>query len=257
MSPASGVYEGWVTHRRHRPRKHRFRYHLGMLYVALEELPEIFDTHPLWSAQRPAPAWFRRKDYLRPSDRPLEDAVREEIARQTGTTPSGPIRLLTQPRYWGVGFNPVSFYYVFAPGGRQLEWVLADVSNTPWRQRHPYVLGPLGSANEKGYWRATSRKAFHVSPFMEMDMEYRWLLGSPAKNLLVGIENHDAEGRIFDATFSLERRPLTRGNLGRLLWTYPWQTTKVVGAIYWQALRLWAKKIPYVPHPDLRKEKDH
>lgn len=249
MAAASAIFEGWVTHRRHRPRQHDFRYRLGLLYVDLDEVPGIFDAHPLWSTRRFSPAWFRRRDYLGPAELPLADAVRAEIARQTGTLPTGPVRLLTHPRYWGLCFNPVSFYYVFAPDGPELQWVLAEVSNTPWREKHAYVLGPLGTPDAKGCWRPVTRKAFHVSPFMEMDQEYHWLLRTPADDLLVAIENHDAVGHVFDATFALKRRSLDRRGLNRLLWGYPWQTVKVMAGIYWQALRLWAKRIPYVPHP--------
>jgi DUF1365 family protein len=249
MTTASAVYEGWVSHRRFRPRPHGFRYGLGMLYVDLAELPEILDRHPLWSARRFAPAWFRRADYLHPADRPLDDAVRDVVAERTGERPAGPIRLLTHPRYWGTCFNPVSFYYVYDPTGARPQWVLADVTNTPWNERHTYLLGPLGEPDQRGAWRPRSRKVFHVSPFMDLDLEYRWLLRPPGDNLLVNIENHDGAGRLFNATLSLRRRPLTAGNLGRLLWRYPWLTARVVLGIHWQALHLWRKGVTYVPHP--------
>lgn len=251
---ASAIYEGRVSRRRLRPKAHAFRYNQAMLYVDLDESPELFDVHPLWSARRPAPAWFRRDDYKRPVDLPLAEAVRSEIRERTGETPPGPIRLLTHPRYWGLCFNPVSFYYVFEPDGETLRWVVADVTNTPWRQRHAYVLGPLGAPDARGEWRPTGDKAFHVSPFMEMHQTYRWLLRTPGERLVVGIENHDGNGKLFEATFSLKRRPLDRAALNRLLWGYPWQTARVLWGIYWQALRLWLKRIPYVPHPDEAKD---
>jgi DUF1365 family protein len=250
MDSASAVYEGWVSHRRYRPRAHSFRYRIGLLYVDLAELPEVLDAHPLWSARRFAPAWLRRADYLRPTSQTLLAAVRRVIKEQAGVTCDGPVRLLTHPRYWGTCFNPVSFYYVFAADGQTVQWIIADVSNTPWLERHAYVLGPLGDVDEHGAWRPITRKTFHVSPFMAMDMEYRWLLRPPADTLVVNIENHTAEGRLFDATLSLRRHPVTKQNLGRLLWRYPVQTVSVVARIYWQALRLWRKRIPYVPHPD-------
>jgi DUF1365 family protein len=256
MPLASATYEGWVTHRRHRPCEHAFRYRLGLLYVDLDELPDVLDVHPLWSARRFAPAWFRREDYLAPSKRRLSDAVRAEIGRRTGTTPTGPVRLLTHPRYWGMCFNPVSFYYVFTDHGEDLQCVLADVTNTPWRERHAYLLGPLREPDTNGLYRPISRKVFHVSPFMQMDMEYRWQLLAPSERLLVSIENHDAEGKLFDATLSLARRELERRSLGRLLWQYPLQSVKVVAGIHWEALRLWGKRVPFVPHPGHVKEEE-
>lgn len=248
----SAIYEGWVSHRRHAPRKHHFRYRQGMLYVDLEEVPEVFDDHPLWSARGPAAAWFRRADYLGPDGMSLAEAVRDEIERRRGLRPGGPVRVLTHPRYWGVCFNPVSFYYVFSADGERVEWIVADVTNTPWGQKHAYVLGPFGDPDERGTWRPVTPKEFHVSPFLGLDMDYRWRLTPPGEKLLVSIENHDNDGRLFDATFSLRRRPLDRAGLDRLVWGYPWQTVKVVGGIYWQALRLWLKRIPYVPHPGTR-----
>lgn len=246
---ASAVYEGVLTHHRERPRRHTFRYALGMLYLDLDELPGVLDRHPLWSARQASPGCFQRADYLGPADVPLDVAVRDEVQRRTGERPDGPIRLLTHPRYWGWCFNPVSFYYVFEPDGQTLRWVVADVTNTPWHERHAYVLGPAADVDWSRGWRPTSRKVFHVSPFMSLNMEYHWLLRPPGPNLTVGLANHDDAGRLFQATLALSRRPLDRAHLGRLLWRYPWLTLKVVGGIHWQALRLWRKGVPYHPHP--------
>jgi hypothetical protein len=245
----SAVYAGLVDHDRLRPRRHRFGYRVAYLYLDLDEMPAVLDAHPLWSARRPAPAWFRAADYLGRGAVPLAEAVRAAVAGHAGERPTGPIRLLTLPRMWGLGFNPVSFYYVFAPDGTTLRWFLADVSNTPWNERHAYILGPApdGAAGEP--WRPSTRKDFHVSPFMEMDMEYRWTITTPGERLQVRIDNHDADGRLFGAGLTLERRPLDRRQLGRFLREHPWLTAKVMGGIYAQALRLWLKRVPYVPHP--------
>lgn len=255
MSWNSAIYEGAVTHQRHRPRKHSFRYRMGYLYLDLDELPALMDEHPLWSAKGFAPGWFRRQDYFDQGTSPLAQAIRDKVHSSSGVMPTGPVRLLTHPRYWGVCFNPVSFYYVFDATGKNLEWVVADVMNTPWREKHPYVLGPFGAPDAQGGWRPTSQKVFHVSPFMEMDMEYRWTLRPPEENLLVVIQNHDSEGQIFQASLALTRQSWTRAGLGRLLWAYPWQSMKVINGIYWQALKLWAKRVPYVPHPGKASER--
>ncbi len=249
MSWNSAIYEGVVTHQRHRPRTHNFRYRMGYLYLDLDELPALMDVHPMWSAKGFAPGWFRRQDYFDQGTSPLAQAIRDKVFSSSGIMPTGPVRLLTHPRYWGVCFNPVSFYYVFDATGQNLEWVVADVMNTPWREKHPYVLGPFGAPDAQGGWQPITPKVFHVSPFMEMDMEYRWTVRPPEEKLLVVIANHDSEGQLFQASLALNRQPWTGAGLGRLLWAYPWQSMKVINGIYWQALKLWAKKVPFVPHP--------
>ena len=251
----SAIYEGLVDHDRLRPRRHRFRYGMAYLYLDLDELPGVLDVHPLWSARHPAPAWFREADYFGRGAVPLAEAVRDAIEGHSGERPTGPIRLLTLPRTWGQCFNPVSFYYVFAPDGTTLRWFLADVSNTPWNERHAYILGPAPDFAAGEPWRPLHRKAFHVSPFMKMDMDYRWTITTPGERLQVRIDNHDADGRLFGAGITLERRPLDRQQLGLYLRHHPWITARVLGGIYVQALKLALKRIPYVPHPGVKESR--
>ena len=163
----SRIYKGWVEHRRIAPRENRFRYRMFMLYVDLAELPHLFDGIPFWSARRPALAWFKRSDYLGPAQLPLDQAVRDLVAAKSGRRPSGPIRLLTHLRYFGYCLNPVSFYYCFSPAGDVLETIVAEITNTPWNERHQYVL-PIESSGAR-LKHLEFDKSFHVSPFMAMD----------------------------------------------------------------------------------------
>jgi DUF1365 family protein len=248
----SGLYRGWVRHRRYAPVPHEFRFPLFLMYLDLDELPTLFDGRWLWSARRPAVAWFRRADYLGDPGVPLDRAVRDCVAERTGHRPAGPIRLLTHLRTLGFVMNPVSLYYCFAPDGHAVEAIVADVTNTPWNERHAYVLRPDSAGGGRGPWRFVFDKAHHVSPFLEMAMRYDWRCSAPGPRLLVHIENHSAGGRQFDATLALRRRPFTGGSLASALVRYPWLTAQVAAGIYWQALRLWVKGAPFHAHPATR-----
>ena len=248
----SAIYEGWVRHRRYSPKEHSFQYQLFMLYMDLAELPQLFDSYWMWSARQPAPAWFRRSDHFGDPSQELDQAVRDLVSETTGREPTGPIRLLTHLRYFGYCMNPVSFFYCWDSNDEALDAIVAEVHNTPWGERHCYVLDAQG-ANLKGdHFGFRFDKDFHVSPFIQMDVQYKWEFSPPGKDLLVHMENLTGDQKIFDATLQLRRQPVSAGNLRRALLKYPWMTGKVIGAIYWQALRLWLKRFPFYEHPKHR-----
>ena len=243
----SAIYEGWVRHRRHDPVEHEFRYPLFMAYLDLAEIPWVYDAYPGWSARRPALARFKRADYLGPADRPLADCVREAVVERGGEEPKGPIRLLTNLRYFGHTFNPVSFYYCFDEADEHVESVLAEVTNTPWGESHSYLLGRVGSER---VIRGEIDKAFHVSPLMDMDHTYDWRSTEPGERVQVHIDSRSSKGSDFDATLSLQRLELSRASTRHVLVRYPALTMQVMAKIYWQSLRLWLKGAPYSAHPE-------
>ena len=243
----SCVYEGWVWHHRHEPISRRFRYALAMLYLDLDELDEAFAGRWLWSATRPSLAWFRRADYLGDAAQPLSDSVRSFLVQEGVAGADGPIRLLTQPRYLGYLINPVSFYFCFDRSGADLKAVIAEVTNTPWRERKCYVLrGDSLAADQRPAARV--RKQLYVSPFLPPDMEYGWRLAAPGARLRVDIHNYRQGQRVFEAALRLSRREWSTSTLRRLLWRYPLMTQRIATAIYWQALRLWWQGCPVYPH---------
>lgn len=247
----SALYYGWVQHRRFAPRAHDFRYRMGLLYLDLDEQPALFALSRLAGNGRWQPFAFRESDYLPEYTRQgmrLIDAVRQQVGVAIGHEPQGSICLLTQVRSWGLSFNPVSFFYCHEADG-QLAAIVCEVTNTPWRERYHYVLparAPVSLGDFHQHFAVA--KAFHVSPFLPRDLEYRMSFSPAAQNLGVHMADWQGEQKLFDATLNLQRERLDRQSLHRYLRRFPWMTAKTAVAIYWQALRLLLKRAPIFSH---------
>jgi DUF1365 family protein len=249
---ASAIYVGSVRHRRFDVRAHEFRYRLALAYIDLDELPTLLGGCLV--ALRPGLARFRRRHYLGEEDMPLADAVRGFVAEQAGLRSSGPVRVLCNLSSFGHCFNPVSFYYCMDEATESVNAVVAEVTNTPWGERHAYVL-PRGSEDCSSPQAASSAlagsstKALHVSPFMGMDQRYEWRVSVPGETLSVHIESFHNGDLAFDATLSLRRGELTKTALARMSARYPASSLRMLALIYAQALRLKLKGVPVHPHP--------
>jgi hypothetical protein len=219
------------------------------MYLDLDELPQLFRGRWFWSSSRPALARFRRQDHLGPADRSLDESVRDLVESETGERPAGPIRLLTNLSYFGYCFNPVSFYYCFGRDEESVEYLVAEVNNTPWGERDTYVLSCRETSADASCWHFRPRKKMHVSPFMPMDVDYDWALTAPGARLSVYMANSKGGERIFDAAMQMERVEISSRTLAGVLLRFPLMTFKVITAIYWEALRLWLKRCPIYVHP--------
>lgn len=242
----SSLCYGWVSHRRLAPRFHGLRYRTGMFYLDLDEQDLLLELSPLLGASRLAPLSWRETDYLPAWTRrgmPLKQAVREVVAKALGQAPCGPIHVLTQPRSWGISFNPVSFYFCHDSDGL-LAAIMLEVRNTPWHERFHYVLSVL-----PGQPRQFSvSKAFHVSPFLPMDMQYHMRFDIDGARLRIHMENHREGQKFFEADLALQRQPLDGAAIRRHVLAFPWMSLRTLCAIYWQAMRLLLKRTPLHAH---------
>lgn len=241
----SCIYKGQVSHQRYAPRVHAFTYSLFMMYVDLDELPTLFNEHLLWAINKPNLASFHRDDH-HGKDANLADSIRSLVQQQTGEIPEGPIRLLTHFRYFGYVFNPLSMYFCYDKSGSYITHIVAEVMNTPWKEQHCYVLS---NQQRDQIISASHKKEFHVSPFMNMDMDYHWEIHIPDDHMNIHIENWSQGKKLFDASLYLHKVEINSVSLRNVLFNFPLMTLKVVAMIHVEALKLWIKGIQYVSHP--------
>lgn len=283
---ASCLYTGWVRHRRFSPVAHHFTYPIFMFYLDLDELPDLMASRWYTRLNGYNLVSFWCKDYFQSGQsfqseqkdqfelRQSKDGSLRDVAQlkhdliafakndaRCNDIPEPDIsrvRMLTHLRYVNVVFNPVTMYYCFDEY-EQLQCIVAEITNTPWDERHSYVLH-VGNAHEQMAYQAKGRnkhrfnfdKTFHVSPFNPMEMEYVWNFSEPDHALTIHMDNlmtgaKEDDRKHFDATLSLKRQPYSQ--LARVLIRYPFMTVRVTMGIYWQALKLWLKKAPFYDHP--------
>ena len=245
----SALYIGRLRHRRFAPRPHAFSYAVCLTWLDLAELDSVFRGRWFWSTRRRALAWLRREDCLGDPALPLDEAVRRRVVEAGLPRPCGAVRMLTQLRNYGHCFNPVTFYYCYDAQDSRVDTVVAEITNTPWGERHSYVL-PVPAEHPPGAPLAFDfGKDFHVSPFMPMDVAYRWRFTTPGARLAVHMQNARDGQVLFDATLALSRREINGTALAGVLLRFPFSTLRVLAAIYWQALRLKLKGVPFHEHP--------
>jgi len=243
----SGLYVGKLRHRRFSPRAHEFTYPVFMAFLDVDCLPELMGVSPLSSYNRWNWTSYCERDHFGEPARSLRQRLSEDGARHGITLPDGPIFLLTHLRYLGYVFNPVSFFYFYDCSGK-LALLMAEVNNT-FGESHNYWLTPANERESAAAKRYTTSKKMHVSPFMGMNLDYDWIFTPPGDRLVAHM-NTIADGKpFFDATLQLEHRQWERRELHRVLAAYPFMTLRVIGAIHWEALKLWLKQVPVFTHP--------
>ncbi len=242
----SCLYRGYVRHQRPSP-AHRFQYSTSWAYLDLTEVADVLNASWCLSDVRFAPACFRRADHFGDSTLSMIDSVYDLVKQQTGLVLSGPVRVLTQLRHFGFYFSPINVFYCFNEQD-SLVALVAEVSNTPWNERHCYVLWE-GNRLSNSASRYSHPKTFHVSPFMGMDSQYEWRIRPPEDQLHLSLGCLRGGERIFHASLHLNREELTDGQIVRSMLRRPIAAAHIIGAIYYQAFRLWMKKCQFYTHP--------
>ncbi len=242
MSLSSAIYQGNVYHKRFTPTVHEFRYDIYLFWIKLKELPELAQLDG-FNVDQKGFLEFRRSDYLNQQGLPLEqeilakmNALRDTLLKSVTTPIIGDVYFLGQTRMLNLYFSPVNFYYVQDPLSKQFTFMLAEVSNTPWHERH-YYLVDLSEQDD-------TPKAFHVSPFNPMDMQYKWRISQPSEHLTLTLSCYKQIKHMV-ASIDLHRQELTTSNLSTAKKRIPSMTLKTVGGIYWQALKLFIKRTPF------------
>lgn len=243
----SAVMTGRVRHRRYLPKTHSFGYRQWMIWQDLDDIPTELEQPGIATRIRRAGLCLRRQDYLQPHQAPMSTAIRDYVEAQTGERPAGKVFFLGHPRQWGYCFNPVVFYFCCGADDRPRA-IVAEINNTPWDERHRYLM-PVTGLDEGGRThKFLFPKAFHVSPFMPMDLNYEWSFTFYRSGIGIFMALHRAGKRVFDASLGLRTQPVR--TLGQMPWRHPLQCQRVSFGIYWQALLLRLKRLRVFDHPE-------
>jgi DUF1365 family protein len=237
----SARYDGLVRHRHVGPVPHEFDTLVHMVLLDLAEADALVAATPGWSTGRWSPVQFRRTDYFDGTSADLASGVLDLVEDRLGRRPGGGVRMLTQLRVLGWLFNPLTVYWCDDERGDP-DAVVLEVTNTPWHERHWYVvderLGP-----------EPFPKQLHVSPFLPMDLDYRLATASLGDEVHLALELWRSGDMVFEADLHLQRHEIDPTGESALVLRHGWSTLKVSAAIRLQAARLWWKRAPVHPHP--------
>ncbi|MDO6546237.1 DUF1365 domain-containing protein [Pseudoalteromonas carrageenovora] len=239
----SAVYLGDVRHRRFAVKNHSFNYSLYMMWVDLKQPLNLNNIHPMLGTFGFKALRFKQADYLQNVPHPQQHTVFERAQMQLQSLGVNEefehTYMLGQLRCFGIYFSPVNFYF-YGHTSDEFKYLVAEVSNTPWNERH-YYLVPLGK-------KVNFKKVFSVSPFMDLNMDYHWNIRHTLSNTLIHIENKKDETLLFDASLRLKRQDLTKEAVSQLLKRFPAMTWSVFKGIYVQAFKLFVKRVPFLGH---------
>lgn len=245
MTTNSALYVGKVIHRRLWPQRHYLRYAAFWFLLDLDEIDELNSELWLFSRNRFNAMSFFDTDHGEQTKEQLRAQVERHLGAAGITLNGGAIRLLCMPRIFGYVFNPLSIYFCHRADG-VLTALLYEVRNT-FGERHSYLI-PVDTTSGPVI-RQSCDKCFYVSPFLDMNLRYNFRVAAPSRKLSVVVSASDAQGPQIVASLIGSHAPLSDSALLRLLLRMPFLTFKVIGAIHWQALRMWLQGFALKPRP--------
>ena len=217
-----------------------------MLFIDLDHIATAFKSNIFWSYNKSNIGSFDDENYYTRNNKEVKKSVVLLIKNKIGAKVDGKIYLLTNGKYFGYCFNPVSFYYCFNKS-KKLIAIVSHITNTPWSEKYAYVHE---CKNFKGGTKTFNfDKKFHVSPFMPMDIKYKWKFTEPKDFLYVSMDSFEKNNFMFNATLRLTKKAWTPWALNKILLMFPPTTIRTILTIYWNAFLLLLKRIPFYSHP--------
>lgn len=244
---------GSVVHHRLSPIPHRFKYHMSWCLFDLDSLDELFAQSKFWSINKFNIVTLKNRDYINTSEDSIKQKAMALIQKRTQNEFKGKIFLFTHPRYLGFGFNSVNFYFCYEKNN--LIYIISEINNTPWKQKHLYFHNiqdsHLNTNMHKADYVFEFQKDFHISPFVDMNIDYIWKFNVNLEKLSVAMKLKHETKTLMHVNLQTKLQPILKTN--QISWTIrqPFQALKMFIGIYWQALKLWYKRVPFFSHPDI------
>ena len=241
MIKSSCIYDGYVIHKRLKPKKHFFKYKVFSLLIDLAEIHQLEKELTLFSYNKFNVLSFYDIDHGPRDGSSLIDWVKKNLIQNNISVEEISIKLLCYPRIWGYVFNPLSVFFIYDKNSNLIS-ILYEVKNT-FGEQHTYVFK---TEKNRNLTENSCYKKFHVSPFIEMDCKYFFKILNPEQKLSVIINQSDNEGKLLFASQDGVRRELNSKNLIFSYISHPLMTFKVIAAIHFEAFKLWLKGIRFV-----------